>query len=138
MTTTTTVLQHPLLGHVEIAPGDAPLKNFETLERHLNAEAAGDLATTMGTMTSDPHWIDYGAGINLQGYEAVSRRYANRFATRPGLTVDIQRVVVTENVAVMQMLWKGDGSHPGGVPMVAWMDFKDGKLVGEAAYSNPP
>jgi hypothetical protein len=34
--------------------------------------------------------------------------------------------------------WKGDGNGPGKVPMLTWMEFENGKLVGEAAYSNPP
>lgn len=132
------VFQHPLFGRVELSPGDAPRRNFETLERHMRAEEAGDIETTMSTMAPDPHWVDHGTGVDLQGYEAVRTRYAKRFAERPGLTVDIRRTIVTDSVAVLQVYWKGDGSSPGNVPMLTWMEFENGKLVGEAAYSNPP
>lgn len=129
--------QHELFGSVEISPGDAARKNFETLEKHMRAESIGDLKLTMETMTSNPFWIDYGVGVELHGYDAVSQRYAKRFAERPGLTVDIRRTIVTESVAVLQVFWKGFGTSAGEVPMLCWMEFKDGKLAGERGYSNP-
>ena len=129
--------RHELLGAVELAPGDAARQNFETLEKHLHAESVGDLKLTMETMTADPLWADYGLGIELQGYDAVRARYARRFAERPGLTVDIRRTIVTETVAVFQAFSKGDASRAG-MQMVCWMEFEDGKLRAERAYSNPP
>lgn len=132
------LFQHELFGSVELAPGDAARRNFATLEKHMRAESVGDLKVTMDTMSDDPFWIDYGVGVELHGYEAVSQRYAKRFAERPGLTVDIRRTIVTDSVAILQVFWKGDGLRAGEVPMLCWMEFEDGKLAGERAYSNPP
>jgi len=130
-------MKHRLLGEVEIVETETARRNFEGLERHILAEESGDIETTMDTMTADPFWINHGTQTDLNGYEAVRRRYAGRFRDRPGMHVDIQRTIVTETVAVLQ-----GSNNPGKrgerrTPLLIWVEFQGGKLAGEISYSNP-
>lgn len=129
-------LTHRLLGEVEVADSEAARSNLQGLIQHMTAEEVGDLETTMATMARQPFWVNHGTQVYLYSYEAVKTRYANRFRDEPGMRVEIERTVVLDAAAVMRGFSK-PGRDRGRVPLVIWLDFQDGHVVGETSYSNP-
>ena len=129
-------LTHRLLGDVEVSDTEAARRNYEGLVQHMTAEEAGDIETTMATMVPAPFWVNHATEVYLHGHDAVRTRYANRFREEPGMRVEIDHTVVLDSSAVMKG-WSKPGHERRRVPLVIWLDFADGHVVGESSYSNP-
>jgi hypothetical protein len=129
-------VNHRLLGEVEIADTDAARRNYDGLVQHMTAEEVGDIDRTMATMAPEPFWVNHGTEVYLHGHQAVRTRYVNRFRDEPGMRVDIDHTVVLDSAAVMKGFSK-PGRDRRRVPLVIWLEFADGHVLGEASYSNP-
>ena len=117
--------------------------NRAILEEHLRAEIAGDLAGTMASMSAEPY-LRLGSGTEARGREAVAEVYATRFRNVPDQHFDVERSVVTDDMAVIEGYVNAtpQGTFYGmpaygkriRVPATVWIEFADGKLAGERGY----
>lgn len=124
---------------------------LETFERHMAAEATGDLDTALATMADDPYVNHVPVMTGGVGRENVRRFYRDhlvgRFFPPDAEIINVSRTVgadriVEEGVArfthTVSVDWMLPGVPPTGrrieVAAVAIVDFDDGKIVHERIY----
>jgi len=120
-------------------------------QQHVEAELAGDLATTMATMTSDPHLNHVPTVAGGVGREGVRDFYRDHLVGKffpPDVTMtNVSRTVghdqVVEEIVIgfthtTPMDWLLPGVAPTGKPVemavVVIVGFKDGKISHEHIY----
>jgi carboxymethylenebutenolidase len=120
-------------------------------QRHIEAELAGDLATTMATMTDDPHLnhvASMAGGVGRDGVLAFYRDHlVGRFFPPDVKMTNVSRTVgqdrVVEEVVITfthtkPVDWLLPGVAPTGKPIevavVVVVGFKDGKISHEHIY----
>jgi carboxymethylenebutenolidase len=124
---------------------------IELFQKHMGAELAGDLETTMATMTGDPHLNHVptmAGGVGRESVEAFYRDHlVGRFfppdvkITKVSSTVGDEQLVdeiVISFTHTTPMDWLLPGIAPSGKPVemavVAIVGFKDGKISHEHIY----
>ena len=124
---------------------------LETFQKHVAAELAGDLDTTLATMSDDPHLNHVptlAGGVGRDGVRAFYRDHlVGKFfppdvkITEVSTTVGDERVVqelVMSFTHTMTIDWLLPGVAPTGKPVeVAFavvVGFKDGKITHEHIY----
>lgn len=130
---------------------DAQQAMIELLEKHIHAELAGDLDTTLSTMTANPHLHNVPNNIGGYGYQGVKAFYANHLVGKffpPD--VEMQRVSLTvgHSQIVEELIIRFthscviDWMLPGVLPtyqkvavgFVVIVGFSDGKISHEHIY----
>jgi carboxymethylenebutenolidase len=124
---------------------------IDVFKKHVEAELAGDLDTTMATMTGDPHLHNVPTMIGGVGYEGVRNFYRDHLVgkffppdvkmTDVSRTVDDHQIVdelVISFTHTTTIDWMLPGVAPTGKPVeVAFaviVGFKDGKISHEHIY----
>ena len=122
-----------------------------TFQQHMLAEMTGDLATTMATMTPNPHVYHVPVMTGGAGYEGVRHFYRNHLVGKfmpPNTEVTTlarildEQYIVEEGIArfthSMMMDWLLPGIPPTGksieLAVVAIVKFVDGKIAHEHIY----
>ena len=120
-------------------------------QRHVAAELAGDLETTMATMTDDPHLnhvASMAGGVGRDGVHAFYRDHlVGKFFPPDVKMTDVSRTVGQDQVVEELVLsfthtrpvdWILPGVPPTGKPVevavVVIVGFKDGKISHEHIY----
>jgi len=120
-------------------------------QRHVDAELAGDLETTMATMTDDPHLnhvASMAGGVGRDGVHAFYRDHlVGKFFPPDVKMTDVSRTVGQNQVVEELVLnfthtrpvdWILPGVPPTGKPVevavVVIVGFKDGKISHEHIY----
>jgi carboxymethylenebutenolidase len=120
-------------------------------QKHVAAELAGDLATTMATMTDDPHLnhvASMAGGVGREGVHAFYRDHlVGKFFPPDVKMTDVSRTVGQDQVVEELVLsfthttpvdWILPGVPPTGKPVevavVVIVGFKDGKISHEHIY----
>jgi carboxymethylenebutenolidase len=120
-------------------------------ERHVEAELAGDLDTTMNTMTDDPHLLNVQNGIGGAGRAGVRAFYRERLVGKffpPDVTMTPVSRTVGDDQVVDELVisfthttpieWMLPGLAPTGKRVEAAfavvVGFKDGKISHEHIY----
>ncbi len=120
-------------------------------QRHVAAELAGDLDTTMATMTDDPHLHNVPSMVGGAGRDGVRAFYRNHLVgkffppdvkmTDVSRTVGVNQVVdelVISFTHTMVIDWLLPGVAPTGKPVemavAVIVGFKDGKISHEHIY----
>lgn len=120
-------------------------------QRHVDAELAGDLDTTMATMTDDPHLnhvASMAGGVGREGVHAFYRDHlVGKFFPPDVKMTDVSRTVGQDQVVEELVLsfthttpvdWILPGVPPTGKPVevavVVIVGFKDGKISHEHIY----
>jgi carboxymethylenebutenolidase len=120
-------------------------------QRHVAAELAGDLETTMATMTDDPHLnhvASMAGGVGRDGVHAFYRDHlVGKFFPPDVKMTDVSRTVGQDQVVEELVLsfthttpvdWILPGVAPTGKPVevavVVIVGFKDGKISHEHIY----
>ena len=124
---------------------------IDTFQKHVGAELAGDLETTMATMTADPHLHNVPTMIGGVGREGVRDFYKNHLV-RKFFPPDVKMTNVSSTVGDDQIVdelvisfthtvpidWMLPKVVPTGKPVeVAFaviVGFKDGKITHEHIY----
>jgi carboxymethylenebutenolidase len=133
-----------------ITPEQQELK--DRFQVHMNAEAHGDLETTMATMTESPHINHVPTQVGGIGYDSVKKFYTSLVPTGKFFPPDLEVVPVSqtidENQLVDEMIfkcthtteigWMLPNIPPTGkrieVPLVVIVGFKEGKVTHEHIY----
>jgi carboxymethylenebutenolidase len=120
-------------------------------QKHVDAEFAGDLDTTMETMTDDPHLNNVASMVGGVGRDGVRAFYRDHLVGRffpPDVTMTpVSRTVGHDQVVEEQVLsfthttaidWLLPGVAPTGkrveLAVVVIVGFKDGKISHEHIY----
>ena len=121
-------------------------------ERHVEAELAGDLDTTMNTMTDDPHLTNVPTGVGGVGRAGVRTFYHDHLVGKffpPDMTMTpVSRTVGDDQVVdelVISLHPYGAGRLDAARPRAdraarrgrhspSWSAFKDGKISHEHIY----
>ena len=120
-------------------------------QRHVDAELAGDLKTTMATMTDDPHLnhvASMAGGVGRDGVRAFYRDHlVGKFFPPDVKMTNVSRTVGQDQVVEEQVIsfthttpidWLLPGVAPTGKPVelavVVIVGFKDGKISHEHIY----
>jgi carboxymethylenebutenolidase len=120
-------------------------------QRHVDAELAGDLETTMATMTDDPHLnhvSSMAGGVGREGVRAFYRDHlVGKFFPPDVKMTNVSRTVGQDRVVEELVLsfthtepvdWLLPGVPPTGKPVevavVVIVGFKDGKISHEHIY----
>jgi carboxymethylenebutenolidase len=120
-------------------------------ERHVAAELAGDLATTMATMTDDPHLNHVptmAGGVGREGVQAFYRDHlVGKFFPPDVKMTSVSRTVghdqVVDEIVISfthtaRIDWLLPGVAPTGKPVemavAVIVGFKDGKITHEHIY----
>ncbi|HEV3265846.1 MAG TPA: nuclear transport factor 2 family protein [Acidimicrobiales bacterium] len=123
----------------------------ELFDRHMDAELAGDLETTLATMTSDPHLVNVPSMVGGAGSEGVRAFYADRLIgkffppdvefTTVSRTVGTERLVdelIISFTHTQEIEWMIPGVAPTGrsvsVAFVVIVGVEDGKIAYEHIY----
>ena len=124
---------------------------MDVFKKHVDAELAGDLATTMATMSADPHLNHVPTMAGGVGYEGVRNFYRDHLVGKffpPDVKMtDVSRTV-GENQIVEEVVisfthtttidWLLPGVAPTGKPVemavAVIVGFKDGKISHEHIY----
>jgi carboxymethylenebutenolidase len=123
----------------------------DLFQRHVNAELAGDLDTTMATMTDDPHLHNVPSMIGGIGRDGVRAFYRDHLVGRffpPDVTMtDVSRTVGSDQVVDEVVIsfthttpidWLLPGVPPTGkrveMAVAVIVGFKDGKISHEHIY----
>ena len=123
----------------------------DLFQKHVDAELAGDLATTMATMTDDPHLnhvASMAGGVGRDGVHAFYRDHlVGRFFPPDVKMTNVSRTVGHDQVVEELVLsfthttpidWLLPGVPPTGKPVelavVVIVGFKDGKISHEHIY----
>lgn len=139
--------QFNFTAEVTILDTDRARANWERFCEHAVAEWSGDMDATMATMSrDDPFQLFHATGVEVWGYEAVRAFYEERLQTFSGQGFHAKRWVVTDDAAVGRGWFKGAPKgmffgtmtygKPLFFPMTLWIYFKDGLILGEAAFSD--
>lgn len=124
---------------------------IEVFKKHVEAELAGDLDTTMATMTSDPHLHNVPTMIGGVGHDGVRNFYRDHLVgkffppdvkiTEVSRTADDHQIVdelVISFTHTTMIDWMLPGIAPTGKPVeVAFaviVGFKDGRISHEHIY----
>jgi len=128
-----------------------PQAMIDLFQRHVNAELAGDLDTTMATMSADPHLNHVptmAGGVGREGVRAFYRDHLVGKFFPPDVTmVSVSRTVgessIVEELAISfthttTVDWLLPGVAPTGKPVemavAVVVGFKDGKISHEHIY----
>jgi len=120
-------------------------------QRHVDAELAGDLDTTMATMTDDPHLnhvSSMAGGVGREGVRAFYRDHlVGRFFPPDVKMTNVSRTIGQDQVVEELVIsfthttavdWILPGVAPTGKPVevavVVIVAFKDGKIAHEHIY----
>ena len=120
-------------------------------ERHVEAELAGDLDTTMNTMTDDPHLVNVPTGIGGAGRNGVRAFYRDKLVGKffpPDVTMTPVSRTIGDDQVVDELVisfthttpidWMLPGLAPTGKRVEAAfaviVGFKDGKISHEHIY----
>lgn len=120
-------------------------------ERHVEAELAGDLDTTMNTMTGDPHLLNVPTGIGGTGRDGVRTFYRDYLVGKffpPDVTMTpVSRTVGNDQVVDELVIsfthtkpvdWLLPGIAPTGkrveIAFAVIVGFKDGRIAHEHIY----
>jgi carboxymethylenebutenolidase len=123
----------------------------ELFQKHVSAELAGDLDTTMETMTEDPHLnhvASMAGGVGRDGVRAFYRDHlVGKFFPPDVKMTSVSRTVGQDQVVEEQVIsfthttpvdWLLPGVAPTGKPVelavVVIVGFKDGKISHEHIY----
>lgn len=123
----------------------------ELFDRHVNAELAGDLDTTMKTMADEPHLNHVPTMAGGVGRDGVSTFYRNHLVGKffpPDVKMESVSRTVGDNQVVDEAVvsfthttaidWLLPGVPPTGKPVelavVVIVGFKDGKITHEHIY----
>jgi carboxymethylenebutenolidase len=123
----------------------------ELFQKHVGAELAGDLATTMETMTEDPHLnhvASMAGGVGRDGVRAFYRDHlVGKFFPPDVKMTNVSRTVGHDQVVEELVIsfthttpidWLLPGVSPTGKPVelavVVIVGFKDGKISHEHIY----
>ncbi len=123
----------------------------DLFKKHVNAELAGDLDTTMATMTDTPHLHIVPSMAGAFGHEGVKSFYANHLIGKffpPDINMQPVSLTVGENQIVEEHIisfthtsvidWMLPGVAPTGkkveVAFVVIVGFQDGKVSHEHIY----
>ncbi len=123
----------------------------ELFQKHVDAELAGDLDTTMATMTEDPHLnhvASMAGGVGRAGVRAFYRDHlVGRFFPPDVKMTNVSRTVGHDQVVEELVIsfthttpvdWLLPGVSPTGKPVelavVVIVGFKDGKISHEHIY----
>ncbi len=124
---------------------------LDTFQKHVGAELAGDLDTTMATMTANPHLHNVPSMVGGVGRDGVRNFYKNHFVGK-FFPPDVKMTNVSSTVGDIQIVdelvisfthtteidWMLPGVVPTGKPVeVAFaviVGFKDGKISHEHIY----
>jgi carboxymethylenebutenolidase len=123
----------------------------ELFQKHVDAELAGDLDTTMATMTDEPHLNNVASMVGGVGRDGVRAFYRDHLVGRffpPDVTMtNVSRTVGHDQVVEELVLsfthttaidWLLPGVAPTGKPVelaiVVIVGFKDGKISHEHIY----
>ncbi len=124
---------------------------LDTFKKHVDAELAGDLDTTMATMTANPHLHNIPSMVGGAGRDGVRSFYKNHLVGK-FFPPDVKMTSVSTTVGDTQIVdelvisfthttaidWMLPGVAPTGKPVeVAFavvVGFKDGKISHEHIY----
>jgi carboxymethylenebutenolidase len=123
----------------------------ELFQKHVSAELAGDLDTTMETMTEDPHLnhvASMAGGVSRDGMRAFYRDHpVGKFFPPDVKMTSVSRTVGQDQVVEEQVIsfthttpidWLLPGVAPTGKPVelavVVIVGFKDGRISHEHIY----
>lgn len=124
---------------------------IDTFQKHVGAELAGDLDTTMATMSAEPHLHNVPTMIGGVGREGVRSFYKNHLVGKffpPDVTMTSVSSTVGDNQIVDELViafthttpidWMLPNVAPTGKPVevafVVVVGFKDGKITHEHIY----
>jgi carboxymethylenebutenolidase len=124
---------------------------LDTFKKHVDAELAGDLETTMATMTADPHLHNVPSMVGGVGRNGVRNFYKNHLVGK-FFPPDVKMTNVSSTVGDTQIVdelvisfthttpidWMLPGVAPTGKPVemavAVVVGFKDGKISHEHIY----
>ncbi len=123
----------------------------ELFDRHMDAELAGDLETTLATMTADPHLVNVPSMVGGAGPEGVRAFYTDRLIgkffppdvefTNVSRTVGQGRLVdelIISFTHTQEIEWMIPGVAPTGRPVsvafVVIVGIENGKVAYEHIY----
>jgi carboxymethylenebutenolidase len=124
---------------------------LDTFKKHVDAELAGDLETTMATMTTDPHLHNVPSMVGGVGRDGVRNFYKNHLVGK-FFPPDVKMTNVSSTVGDTQIVdelvisfthttpidWMLPGVAPTGKPVeravAVVVGFKDGKISHEHIY----
>jgi carboxymethylenebutenolidase len=124
---------------------------LHTFKKHVDAELAGDLETTMATMTTDPHLHNVPSMVGGVGRDGVRNFYKNHLVGK-FFPPDVKMTNVSSTVGDTQIVdelvisfthttpidWMLPGVAPTGKPVemavAVVVGFKDGKISHEHIY----
>lgn len=124
---------------------------LDTFKKHVDAELAGDLETTMATMTADPHLHNVPSMVGGVGRDGVRNFYKNHLVGK-FFPPDIKMTNVSSTVGDTQIVdelvisfthttpidWMLPGVAPTGKPVeiavAVVVGFKDGKISHEHIF----
>ena len=124
---------------------------LDTFKKHVDAELAGDLETTMATMTADPHLHNVPSMVGGVGRDGVRNFYKNHFVGK-FFPPDVKMTNVSSTVGDTQIVdelvisfthttpidWMLPGVAPTGKPVeiavAVVVGFKDGKISHEHIF----
>ncbi|GLK70329.1 nuclear transport factor 2 family protein [Ancylobacter dichloromethanicus] len=126
-------------------------RKIEAFQRHVAAELAGDLETTMATMSDEPHLNSVPTMAGGVGREGVRQFYANHLVGKffpPDMVMRDVSTTVDEHQLVLEQVvsfthtttidWLLPGLAPTGKPvevaLVVIVGFKDDKVSHEHIY----
>jgi len=124
---------------------------IDLFEKHVNAEIAGDLDTTMATMTDMPHLHNVPSMVGGYGPEGVRAFYADHLVGKffpPDMTMERISLTVSDSQLVEELIirfthtavidWMLPGVSPTHKPVavgfVVIVGVKDGKVSHEHIY----
>jgi carboxymethylenebutenolidase len=124
---------------------------LDTFKKHVDAELAGDLETTMATMTADPHLHNVPSMVGGVGRDGVRNFYKNHLVGK-FFPPDVKMTNVSSTVGDTQIVdelvisfthtapidWMLPGVAPTGKPVeiavAVVVGFKDGKISHEHIF----
>jgi len=123
----------------------------ELFQKHVGAELAGDLETTMATMTEDPHLINVPVTIGGVGRKGVHDFYRDHLVGKffpPDVKMDRVSLTVGQDQVVEELVirfthtavidWMLPGVPPTGkkveMAVAVVVGFQDGKISHEHIY----
>jgi len=130
---------------------ETELAIIHLLEKHVNAELAGDLDTTMATMSEDPHLFNIPNMMGGNGYDGVRSFYKDHLVGKffpPDVTMNRVSLTVGTNQIIEELVisfthtteidWLLPGIAPTGkkveIGVVVIAGVKDKKLTHEHIY----
>jgi hypothetical protein len=133
-------------GTLFVADSAVARPNKAVFERHLSAEWASDIETTMATIHRDrPYQRIPALGVDIDSFEGIREFYLGRFKTWPGPALRyFNRCTLTDECIYVEGMFQiqGSGDLAGlniagpsiSTPCIIVLDCRDGLLVGEIVY----